>query len=153
MSIFGVECTELKKFCDHRGWLSECFREDELPPEIKPVMMYISETLPGVARGPHEHKTQTDIFMFLGPGMFRVYLWDARENSPTSGEKMVFLAGAEYPCRVVVPPGVVHAYKCVSTTPGWVLNAPDKLYAGKGKKEPVDEIRHEEETESRYIME
>jgi len=25
-----------------------------------------------------------------------------------------------------------------------VFNFPDRLYAGKGKKEPVDEIRHEE---------
>ncbi len=150
--INGVEISDLKKFTDHRGWLSECFRQDELPNGVLPAMMYVSETLPGIARGPHEHVTQTDVFIFMGPGTFKVYLWDARKDSATFGEKMSFNAGSENPTRVVVPPGVVHAYKCVSYCSGIVFNAPDKLYAGWGKKEKVDEIRHEEETNSLYIL-
>lgn len=150
--IDGVEITALKKFTDNRGWLTECFRQDELPEGVFPAMMYVSETLPGVARGPHEHVTQSDIFIFLGPGAFKVYLWDARKDSSTFGQKETFLAGADNPTRVIVPPGVVHAYKCVSQTPGLVLNAPDKLYAGWGKKEKVDEIRHEEEADSLYKL-
>ena len=46
---------------------------------------------------------------------------------------------------VIVPPGVVHAYKNIGSTPGWVFNAPNRLYAGPGKRSPVDEIRHEEQ--------
>ena len=37
-----------------------------------------------------------------------------------------------------------HAYRNVGETDATVLNFPDRLYAGWGKKEPVDEIRHEE---------
>lgn len=151
-AICGVEITSLKRFSDQRGWLSEIYRDDELPEGIRPAMSYVSETLPGVARGPHEHRDQTDIFVFLGPGMFRLYLWDAREGSKTFGAKMKVEVGGEEPVRVIVPPGVVHAYRCISEVPGWCINLPDRLYAGWGKKEPVDEIRHEEDSESRYLL-
>ncbi len=150
--IENVKVESLKKYTDNRGWLTECFRQDELEAGLFPAMLYVSQTQPGIARGPHEHVEQTDIFVFLGPGAFRVYLWDARKDSSTYGEKMSFEAGADNPTRVIVPPGVVHAYKCVSETPGLVLNAPDKLYAGRGKKEKVDEIRHENEPNSPYQM-
>lgn len=150
--IQGVEITPLKKYSDHRGWLTETFRQDELPEGVFPAMMYVSQTFPGIARGPHEHVTQTDIFIFMGPGAFKVYLWDSRQDSETFGEKMTFEAGGDNPVRVIVPPGVVHAYKCVSDVPGLVLNAPDKLYAGWGKKEKVDEIRHEDDSDSKYTL-
>ena len=76
--IDGVTFRPLAPHKDHRGWLIELYREDELPAEQHPVMAYVSETLPGVARGPHEHVDQTDYFAFLGPGEFLLYLWDAR---------------------------------------------------------------------------
>jgi dTDP-4-dehydrorhamnose 3,5-epimerase len=52
----------------------------------------------------------------------------------------------------IVPPGVVHAYKNVGQTSGWVFNAPNRLYAGPGKREPVDEIRHEDQAGSAYRL-
>ena len=52
---------------------------------------------------------------------------------------------------MTVPPGVVHAYRNVGSSDAFVLNFPDKLYAGWGKKEPVDEIRHEE-IDSRFKL-
>jgi dTDP-4-dehydrorhamnose 3,5-epimerase len=51
-----------------------------------------------------------------------------------------------------VPPGVVYAYKNVSSEPGLVFNCPNRLYKGPGRKEPVDEIRHEEEAGSVYVL-
>ncbi|MDO4627870.1 MAG: dTDP-4-dehydrorhamnose 3,5-epimerase family protein [Planctomycetia bacterium] len=152
ITIQGVEITSLKRFTDHRGWLTEIYRDDELPEGIRPAMSYVSETLPGVARGPHEHREQTDIFVFIGPGTFRLYLWDARKDSSTFGAKMKVEVGVENPARVIVPPGVVHAYRCVSDMPGWCINLPDKLYAGWDKKEPVDEIRHENDADSIYQL-
>jgi dTDP-4-dehydrorhamnose 3,5-epimerase len=148
--IDGVVVTPIKAFTDQRGWLMEVYREDEIPSEILPVMAYISQTHPGVTRGPHEHVYQTDYFVFIGPGDFELYLWDARRDSPTQGHKQVLLCGQSNPCSVVVPPGVIHGYKNVSPVPGWVFNAPNRLYAGHGKREPVDEIRHEENAESQY---
>lgn len=150
--IHDVVIKPLSKFLDERGWLSEMFRSDELPEWFKPDMAYISMTVPGVARGPHEHVAQSDYFCFIGPANFKVYLWDARQDSPTYGTKQCLFCGADAPMSLIVPPGVVHAYKNVSSENGIVFNAPDRLYAGKGKCQQVDEIRHEEAVDSPFSL-
>ena len=142
-SIEGVLCKTIKAYNDQRGWLMEIYRKDELSAEFHAAMAYLSETLPGIARGPHEHRYQADYFAFVGPGEFCLYLWDIRTKSPTYGKLMKMPVGQSNRCTVVVPPGVVHAYKNVGDVPGWVINLPNQLYAGEGRKEPVDEIRHE----------
>jgi dTDP-4-dehydrorhamnose 3,5-epimerase len=141
--IQGVVFKPLRLNTDNRGWLMEIFRQDDLPTEIHPVMSYISETLPGVVRGPHEHAFQTDYFAFIGPGDFTLYLWDIRSESPTWGNRIKFAAGQSNRQIAIVPPGVVHAYKNISTQSGCIVNLPNRLYAGKARQEPVDEIRHE----------
>lgn len=151
--IDGVEVRPLKRFTDGRGWLTEVYREDELEAGQHPVMAYVSETLPGVARGPHEHEHQTDYFAFLGPGDFELFLWDARPTSPTCGARIRQICGLSNPCIAIVPPGVIHAYKNVSDCPGWVFNAPNQLYAGQGKQDSVDEIRHEDDLNSPFRLE
>ena len=144
----GALIYPLRKIEDDRGWLCEIFRQDQLYPEHWPVMAYVSQTLPGVRRGPHEHREQTDYFAFIGPGDFELYLWQTALHcgngraEPTA----VHEVGESNPCAVLVPPGIVHAYKCISETPGLVFNAPNQLYAGPSKAYEVDEIRHEEET-------
>jgi dTDP-4-dehydrorhamnose 3,5-epimerase len=150
--IAGVVIKPLRRFGDARGWLSEIFRQDEIAPEAMPVMGYVSMTLPGVTRGPHEHVEQTDLFAFVGPGTFRIVLWDARPDSPTYGVRQELLAGADAPHAVLVPPGVVHAYRNVSSENGLVFNVPNRLYAGPGRKHKVDEIRHEDRTDGLYSL-
>lgn len=149
-TIVGVEVRPLKKHRDERGWLVEIFRTDELDSKIRPVMVYVSETLPDVARGPHEHMEQTDYFCFLGPSTFEVTLWDNRARSPSYGKRQTLVAGADNPCVVVVPEGVVHVYRNVGKEPGWVINCPNKLYGGEGRKEAVDEVRHEKDPNSPF---
>jgi dTDP-4-dehydrorhamnose 3,5-epimerase len=150
--IEGVEIRPLRAFHDQRGWLVELFRQDELTQNLWPVMMYVSSTLPGVARGPHEHVDQTDGFAFIGPSDFRLFLWDTRPASQTRGHRKSLTAGASFPAAVWIPPGVVHAYRNVGDVSGLVFNAPNRLYAGWGKKEKVDEIRHEDARPSQFPM-
>lgn len=150
--IEDVAVRKLSTFADQRGWLVELFRDDEMPPGNNAVMAYVSETNPGVARGPHEHIDQSDYFAFIGPGNFKLYLWDSRPDSKTFGHRSTTLCGADNPVSVIIPPGVVHAYKNVSGENGWVFNAPNRLYAGYGKKEVVDEIRHEDVVDSPYRL-
>jgi len=150
--IHDVVIRALGKYLDERGWLAELFRLDELDGIISPAMAYLSMTKPGVARGPHEHVAQTDYFCFLGPSNFKICLWDARPDSPTNGVRQTVFAGADAPGLVIVPPGIVHAYVNIGTENGLVFNAPDKLYAGEGKKFPVDEIRHEEQDGSPFSL-
>lgn len=149
--IDGVEITPFQVFSDERGWLSELFRSDELPSRDMPEMGYLSSTRAGVARGPHEHEAQTDRFAFFH-GTYRVVMWDARENSPSFGRKTEMLAGAEHRVVVVIPPGVVHAYRNVGDEDAYVLNFPDCLYAGREKKETVDEIRHEDDPDTPFLI-
>lgn len=148
--IKGVEIKELKKNVDDRGWLAEIYRADEL--DFSPVMSYVSLTNPGVVRGPHEHVKQSDCFVFIGPGNFCLYLWDRRSESPTFREKMELEVGADNQVLVIVPPGVVHGYKCISESAALCINLPDKLYKGEGKSEEVDEIRWEKDPQSPYII-
>jgi dTDP-4-dehydrorhamnose 3,5-epimerase len=146
----GVVVRSLSKHEDERGWLCELYRSDEW--DHQAAMCYASWTLPGKARGPHEHVYQSDCFAFLGPGRLRLYLWDAREESKTYLQRMCLDVGEENPVVVLVPPRVVHAYKCISEDKGLVLNFPDKLYAGVQRKQEVDEIRHEDMQESRFLL-
>ena len=150
--IEGVVVRDLTRYEDSRGWLMELFRSDELAPEVLPVMSYISMTLPGVARGPHEHRHQTDYFAFPGPSTFKVYLWDTRPGSPTRGLRDVVLAGEENPRVVIVPPRVVHAYRNVGGRGGLVVNFPNRLFRGEGRREEVDETRYEDMEDSPYVL-
>ncbi|GBE54597.1 dTDP-4-dehydrorhamnose 3,5-epimerase [archaeon BMS3Bbin15] len=143
----GVMVKELRKFIDERGWLAELFRQDEIDKESYPVMSYVSMTMPGVTRGPHEHIEQTDYFCFLGPSNFKLVLWDNRRDSTTYMNERVLFVGEDNPVAVQVPPGVVHAYRNIGLDPGYVFNFPNRLFAGRDKKEKVDEIRYENDEE------
>ena len=151
-TIDGVIIRPLKKFADKRGWLIELFRDDELDAKDQPVMAYTSITNPDVARGPHEHVDQSDLFGFIGPSNFKLYLWDNRKSSRTYMQKQIVVAGEDHPMSVIIPPGVVHAYKNIGPGEGIVYNFANRLYAGKGKKEPVDEIRHEQDPNSIFTL-
>lgn len=146
--IEGVIIKKLNKFEDSRGWLAEIYRNDET--KYNPVMGYVSVTKPNVVRGPHEHIHQSDCFVFVGPGSFDLHLWDGRGDSKTKGAYIKIEAGESSPTMVIVPPGVIHGYKCVSENDGWCINLPDRLYKGEGKAEEVDEIRWEERADSSY---
>lgn len=150
--IEGVMIKQLTKFSDERGYLVETFRIDNLLSELRPVMSYLSYTKPGVARGPHEHMEQTDIFCFMGPGNFKIKLWDNRKGSKTFKCCREVIGGEDNSVRITVPPGVVHGYRNISEEKdGMVINYPDKLYRGWGKKEEVDEIRHEDKEDEFYL--
>jgi dTDP-4-dehydrorhamnose 3,5-epimerase len=146
--IKGVNIKKLDKYTDERGFLAELFRSDE--DSYLPVMAYVSMTNPGIVRGPHEHVHQSDGFAFFGPGSFRLYLWDRREGSETKGEKIEIEVGEDNPSFVIVPPGVVHGYKCISDKAALSINLPNKLYKGENKGEEIDEVRWEEDKDSPY---
>jgi dTDP-4-dehydrorhamnose 3,5-epimerase len=149
--IEGVRVDKLVKHADSRGFLVETYRTDTLPEGLLPKMSYVSYTEPGVARGPHEHISQTDIFVFMGPGDFRVQLWDNRKNGQSFANTMTILGGESNPVLVIVPPGIVHGYRNISKAmKGMVLNYPDRLFRGWGKKEEVDEVRHEDKGDEFY---
>lgn len=146
--IKGVVFFDLDILYDARGSLVELFRNDLLEESNFPRMAYLSHTMPGVTRGPHEHLKQSDLFCFAGPGEFELVLWEKSIGRAPYEER--HLVGECHPVAVIVPPGIVHAYKNISDKPGVVFNFPNCLYAGPGKCYPVDEIRYEEEKSSQF---
>ncbi len=127
------------------------YKDDELPnDEYGPAMSYISLTEPGTIRGPHEHVDQADNFCFIGPGNFKLMLWDNRPDSPTYWTKQVIFTGQDNPMSVIIPKGVVHAYECITSCMGAVINLPNRLFAGELKKEGIDEVRHEADPNSPF---
>ena len=149
----GVIIRELNVRVDERGWLVELFRKDESPSELFPKMGYVSMTRPGMSRGPHEHRRQTDQFVFLGIVPFRLYLWDNRTSSPTYMLSYQTRVEQNHAVAVLVPPGVVHAYRNIGTADGYVFNSPDALYGGFHRAEPIDEIRHELDPDTPFLLE
>ena len=150
--IVGVKIRPLQKFKDSRGWLIELFRHDDWPTEFHPAMAYLSSTLPGITRGPHEHIDQADLFCFLGPSNFKLRMWDNRVDSETFATVQTIVVGQDDPAAVLIPKGVVHAYQNVGELDGIVINCPNRLYMGEGKREPVDEIRHEDDKHTKFVM-
>lgn len=150
--IHDVVIKDVKPYVDSRGSLAEVWREDEMRNVVKPVMSYISYTNPDTARGPHEHVSQSDYFVFLGSSEFEVRLWDNRKDSVTYGKRMIFVCNKFELKIVTVPPGVIHGYKNIGKEIGLIINLPDRLYAGENKKEKVDEIRHENDPQSPFFF-
>lgn len=151
--IKGVVVCKLAKATDSRGWLAEIFRKDGLDEEFFPVMAYISSTNPGITRGPHEHGDQADLFCFIGPSNFKLRMWDNRKDSETFRCVNTLIVGQDNPASVLVPAGIVHAYQNIGNVEGIVINCPNRLYRGVGKKEKVDEIRHENDRQTEFRME
>ncbi len=141
-SIHGLRVIPLQRYEDARGALLEIYRKDWTI-RHKPVMAYISYTLPHQKRGPHLHLRQSDYFVFAGPGNFLFRAWDLRKSSSSFGKFVNMVCGMSNPCAVRVPPGVAHGYSNPFEEPAWSVNLPDKLYKGKKRKKLPDEVRFE----------
>jgi dTDP-4-dehydrorhamnose 3,5-epimerase len=75
-------------------------------------------------------------------------MWDNRPESETYMNVMTLFIGEDNPKSVIVPKGVVHAYRNVGSAKGVVINCPNRLFMGHGKREPIDEIRHEDDPDT-----
>lgn len=131
--IEGVKTKKLKVIPDERGRLMEILRCDE---EIfqKFGQIYMTTTYPGVVKGWHYHKTQTDNVVVVH-GMVKLVLYDAREDSPTKGEVKEFFVGIHNPMLVQIPNGVYHGWKCISPEEAIVVNCPTEPYDYKNPDE------------------
>lgn len=135
MMINGVKIKKLKVIPDERGRLMEMLRSDD-EVFIKFGQIYMTTAYPGVVKGWHYHKKQTDNFVVVH-GMMKVVLYDARKDSPTFGEINEFFMGVHNPILLQIPPYVYHGFKTISETEAICINTPTEMYV---YKEP-DEFR------------
>lgn len=132
--IAGVHRRDLELHVDDRGSLVEVLRSDW--PEFEQFgQAIVTVNLPGVIRGWHWHREQTDIIVVIA-GTAVVPLYDGRSDSQTTGaiEEHVSAEGRRF--ALFVPPGVLHGYKTLGTVPATILNFPSRTY---------DHVRPDEE--------
>ncbi|MFH1786622.1 MAG: dTDP-4-dehydrorhamnose 3,5-epimerase family protein [archaeon] len=131
--IDGVKTKPLKQIVDERGKVGHIMRKDD---EIfeKFGEVYLTVGNPGIVKGWHYHKTQTDNFAVV-KGLMKLVLYDSRKNSPTKGELNEFLVGDENHQLVKIPPGVVHGFTAIGAEPAYAINVCTEVY------NPEDEFR------------
>ena len=124
--IDGVRTKKLKVISDERGRLMEILRADD---EIfeKFGQVYLTTAYPGVVKGWHHHKKQSDN-MTVVAGMMKIVLYDGREGSPTHGEVNEFFVGPHNPLVIHIPAGVMHGFKCISSEEALVVNTVTEPY-------------------------
>jgi len=137
--ISGVSITEFPLWPDDRGYFLEVARLDAEEPE--PIAAgfgraQVSATLsyPGTIKAIHYHCNQTDIWVPVR-GMFQVFLYDLRVESPTFGHTNTLYIGSLRPWKVRIPPGVGHGYKVVGTDSAMLVYVTNRFY------DPKDEGR------------
>ena len=124
--IEDVKIKQLKVIPDERGWLMEMLRcDDDFYQKFGQV--YMTVAYPGVVKGWHYHKKQTDHFIGVH-GMVKVVLYDGREGSPTHGLVNEFFLGERNPILLVIPPLVLHGMKGIGDRPGYIINIPTEPY-------------------------
>lgn len=124
--IEGVAVRNLKPISDERGWLMEILRSDWEEFE-KFGQVYMTTCNPGVAKGWHYHKKQTDHFVCIR-GNAKVVLYDNREDSPTKGLVNEFIMGEENQILLKIPPLVLHGFSPADNKEATILNVPTELY-------------------------
>jgi dTDP-4-dehydrorhamnose 3,5-epimerase len=124
--IEGVTTKKLKVIPDDRGYLMEMMRSDD-PFFQKFGQVYTTVCYPGVVKGWHYHKVQTDHWVIVS-GEAKVALHDQRADSPTKGETNQFFMGEKNPMLLVIPAGVLHGFTALGGRPAMLVNVPTELY-------------------------
>jgi dTDP-4-dehydrorhamnose 3,5-epimerase len=126
--IDGVRIKEMKNVVKGSGdVLCEVFRRDWMLDDGQVDQVFQSVMNPGSISAWHVHYLSSDR-LFAGVGLLQIVLFDARENSPTQGRINEFRVGAARPTLVVIPPGVFHGVRNISTEPAVLLNLVTRAY-------------------------
>jgi dTDP-4-dehydrorhamnose 3,5-epimerase len=124
--IEGVKTKPLNIIPDERGKLMVILRSDDTL-FIQFGQVYMTTAYPGVVKGWHYHKKQTDNIVAI-KGMIKLVLYDNRDNSPTKGEINEFFIGEYNPLLIQIPPLVLHGFKCISQEEAICINCPTEAY-------------------------
>ena len=143
--IEGVTIKHLRVIPDERGRLMEILRcDDDLFRKFGQV--YMTTAYPGVVKGWHYHKQQTDN-MAVVRGMMKLVLFDSRKDSSTHGMVNEFFFGEHHPLLIRIPPFVFHGFKAISEHEAIAINIPSEPY----NYETPDEFRvHPHENDIPY---
>lgn len=131
--IEGVKVKKLKVVPDERGRLMEVLRCDD-EQFSKFGQVYVTTAYPGVVKGWHFHKKQSDNIGVIS-GMMKLVLYDGREKSKTYGEINEFFIGEHNPQLILIPQFVLHGFKCIGENTAMAINIPSEPYDYKNPDE------------------
>lgn len=125
--IDGVIFKETKNIITSNGVTTEGYRDDWRLHD-DPIRQIINVSMrPGSVSAWHMHGTQKDhIFVILGT--FQAALYDGREGSPTYRQVEVRNISIMRPGVLVIPPGVWHGFKNVTSQDAMFVNYFDQAY-------------------------
>lgn len=124
--IEGVTIESLVRHADDRGDLVELLSTRNGPiTEFK--HSYCVTATPMSVRAWLYHKIQVDRLNFIN-GLFRIVLFDIRDDSPTKGNVMDFTAGHDDPIRLIIPTWVVHGVCNIGSGNAYFINMPTEVY-------------------------
>ena len=124
--IKGVAIKNVVSHHDDRGFFAELLKDGEgTYYDIKQTSY--SETYPGVIKAFHWHKRQWDIWCVV-KGVGQVVLYDLRDDSSTKGETQVVYCGERDMKVIVIPPGVAHGYRVLSSGPMGIIYHTTEAY-------------------------
>lgn len=134
-AIDGALIQPLGWFDDQRGGLSVLLRSDQAALRGERFgQAYVTSVLPGVVKAWHQHDRQWDRMVGLA-GRTLLVMQDGRVDSPTRGATVEVVLGERQHQLVLIPPGVWHGLKALSTVESLVLNLPDRPYLLDGPDE------------------
>lgn len=101
-----VRLIQLKSHPDHRGELTEVFR-NEWHRSPLPVQWLVCESAANALRGIHAHERHWNYLCALG-GELLVGLHDLRPETPAARRSVMLRLGGGHLQMLVIPPGVAH---------------------------------------------
>jgi dTDP-4-dehydrorhamnose 3,5-epimerase len=120
-----IETKYLKIFLDDRGYLFECLRKDDKIFDGEFGQALISVLFPGVVKGWHKHKTQTDYTICIKGN---IKYCTAKEDKNGRPEIKTFFLGENNQIMVKVPPGIWHGYTPLANKEAILLTITDKTF-------------------------
>lgn len=125
--IEGVTVREVLHVPRDHGVITEVFRPEWDPTGQPIVHIYQSRLYAGALGAWSCHANNTDR-LFVNQGNIKVVLYDARDESETSGMLNELHAGDARPSLIVIPPGIWHGLQNLGSQEALVLNMPTNPY-------------------------
>ena len=122
--IKGVEIKKLNIFANDQGYLFEAIRNDDQIYDGKFGQVLVSEIYPGVIKGFHLHKNQTEYTTCI-KGNIKYVIVKETENQPIIN---TFIIGEKNPIIIKTPPNVWHGYTPLENKSASLLYIMDKPY-------------------------
>ncbi len=118
--IEGVQIIALRTIMDDRGMVRHMMKCTD--PHFRQFgEIYFSVIFPGAIKAWHVHRKMELNYAVIS-GNIKLVLYDARKESPTSGEIQEICMGEDNYVLVKVPPHVVNGFKAIGTEKAIVAN-------------------------------